>query len=1441
MEQKQLTDFFGKLNMGAALVLLLLSQVSLAQVPVVIDDWTDPHSTRVDSAASPPDPNPNTQTVGPSNSILGGYRDIWVRRNQATGAVTSRSEAGILEHIQGSTASGTSRLKWDGDTPSANPPVLDANNNVDVSDPENGLDPLGLGEEDGLGIVNLVGFCGGGADGFALTMLPDNFNPVTITINVYSAADRWSSKTKTVPPGVLEIPLSFLFANFTAQGQNGTQGAMFDRVGAIEMVLSSADLASDIFIRTPLALCGYDFGSATDQLSLSSTLDGTFFYPTLIEPRAVNVEVNFGPPVGVIDFGPTPALRGPHHRVGGPWMGLEENDTDSEPDGQPCPIGQNPTAPVATCGDNAVEVADEDAVTFSSTWIDGEIIEDLLFCDGLQVRRDQYCVAVEVTNPTDISAVIAGWIDFERNGFFRYQNCDTSGLVALTGGSGPSPFSVGGCERSAAALALGNTGLSQFDASGPACNDEDPIISDGSFASGNIPPNCTGVVVLIWDMSDFADNEFWNVTTDTTWSRFRITTDRSVREAIGTQPEINFFSNAVGSGPVPFGRVEDGEVEDHIIDPGTIPVSIHAFESQFTREGLEVVWSTASETTNKGFFIWGETSRGGFELLTPEMIHSTATDLVKPQQYRVVIPGLRAGSIRDLVITAVDYSGNEDMYGYFRVGDAYGQENPADPIDWAAIRAETDDRLARAGFESRGDIIHRAASGRAQVRAADFAVAQAGMQRVTHDDLLKAGLNLAGVNPADIAVTMNGQPVQRKIDLGASTGSRFSRSAAGPEFGPGSAIYFWGEAPSFPEARYVDELVYRITVDSGKVAEASEFRGSLVAPSSRAWNTARVAENVAYNPSNPNEDPWFMRELNSNVSSQRSYVAEFQLDRAGGASETASTASLAVRVGGLTAPPQSPNHRLKLFVNGVEVEDFSFGGQQSKLITASFDAGLLRNGSNSVEVRSIGFPGISSVVLLDSVELTWSAELNATEGRALGRPLFSTARSSAVSVRGLDAADGPRAFAYHDGQLFDLQTLQIGRGVVTVAVPRAELGADGMVWASGTRGFHQPRLLGTVSDNNQLDDVGEFVVVAHPAFMPMNEREQHPLNSFIDHRRAQGWTVSLHSIGDIQMHYGGGMPLPGALTSFLADARQLGGASHVLLVGGDSFDYRDHYGMGSLSFIPTVYAPTSFVNHTPSDGLLADLTGNGVADVALGRWPVRTGAELAASVQKVFDWESNVAPLQSSVWVTDARDPRVASFSAQADRMSSRLIDAGWAESAVEQIIFEDFASASPTAPAGMRSALFSALEEGRTLTGFSGHGSPTLWSFEGILRPSDVAALNNEGMPTMISTLACYTTYFASPNSNTLAHRLMNGYRIDSAGNPVSGVTNGAVAIHGAATLSNLAQNEVFMREVLDAKLSGMTLGESVLQARQMAAQRRINDLVVNWILLGDPTLRLH
>ncbi|MCZ7597350.1 MAG: C25 family cysteine peptidase [Gammaproteobacteria bacterium] len=103
------------------------------------------------------------------------------------------------------------------------------------------------------------------------------------------------------------------------------------------------------------------------------------------------------------------------------------------------------------------------------------------------------------------------------------------------------------------------------------------------------------------------------------------------------------------------------------------------------------------------------------------------------------------------------------------------------------------------------------------------------------------------------------------------------------------------------------------------------------------------------------------------------------------------------------------------------------------------------------------------------------------------------------------------------------------------------------------------------------------------------------------------------------------------------------------------------------------------------------------------------------------------------------------------------------------------------------------------------------------------------------VTTLTCYTSYFVSPYADTLANHLLNGYRVDAGGNRVAAAANGAVAVHGAATLSSFINNEAVAAEVLTRQLvGGDTLGEAIRKVRHGKAGAAAG----SWTLLGDPTL---
>jgi len=874
------------------------------------------------------------------------------------------------------------------------------------------------------------------------------------------------------------------------------------------------------------------------------------------------------------------------------------------------------------------------------------------------------------------------------------------------------------------------------------------------------------------------------------------------------------------------GLASDGEVEDYLISNESLPVSIHSFSTRAGERGLVVEWGTASETRNAGFAIWGDRGNG-LELLTPEFIASTAVDAAQAQRYTHELTGVGAEDFERLFLTAVDLNGNEKIYGDFAPGVKYGEELLPSPIPWAEIQARSSIRVAEL------EALQASSPGLAELgappTAVDVTVDGAGMHEITHAELIGAGLNLTGVAAERIAVSLKDRGVAREV-------------TGGETFGPGSTIRFWAEAPGLPDSLYLEQYSYRVAEAPDQVVQAGsligEFTGFVASFESSPPVTEvgtfqarqRDSRDVAYSMFNEADDPWYMARLRADRSN--THVSEFELDDQAALEQGA---RLRVRVIGSTDFPESPDHRIAVEVNGQQVVQRDFEGNAVVDIEAELATGVLQPGANTIQVIAPGGTQAAfDISLLDSVELIHARRLIASNGWLLAESRAPTPTDDLV-VAGF--ADSPvLAYARAGEELIALNVEALGGG--NYRVDSLEQPAD--YWISDASGFKpvsQVRAVAPV-DLSQFNEA-DFVIIGAPPFLPLSADEAHPLNDFIDARRAEGWRPVVFNIEDIQRQFGFGMPLPEAVPRFLAALDAHTAYEHVLLVGGDSYDYLDHLEMGALSFIPTLYRNSQYIPHAPADPLLADLDGDGRPDKALGRWPVRTVDDLEAIVTKTLDWSEDSSALNRAVWITDSQDPSQPSFIAQAGELSDTLQQSGWPASAISSVYWDDVVPPPGISTAtAARETYFELLEQGRSLSGFVGHGAPTMWTFQGLLTPRDIGELFNEGNPTLIGTMTCYTTYFVSPFSDTVAHRWMNGFRADAEGNRIPGVANGAVAVHGAGVLSNYAQNGWFANAVLERQTAGRTLGQAVEDTR--AKLPAGSESIFNWLLLGDPTLRL-
>lgn len=971
--------------------------------------------------------------------------------------------------------------------------------------------------------------------------------------------------------------------------------------------------------------------------------------------------------------------------------------------------------------------------------------------------------------------------------------------------------------------------------------------SGGSCTGGGVSGTCT------LDFTIPADFVFDG--TQETWARFR----------------IGPLTGGVNPVESPTGLVVAGEVEDYRIEANTLPVSLNWFESRRVANRLRLKWQTATETFTIGFNVWGRVE-GEWLQLNSGLIRTRRLDSVVPQTYRKNIR-LRDvdGEPDALALTSVDFNGYEQGFGPFEPGRSYGEETVFMPVSWTSIGDAHAARMKERGYVWRNNRWRRvtASLARTLAREADGAmvlghigITRDGMVRLDHEELLANGIDLGGLSSRDIALTWRGLAVPRQVQ------------GPGNRFGPGWRIVFHGEAPKGSDALYLSENRYQIGVDRSRALDVARIRRDPGNAGDTYLATTKVEEDAAYANVLPTGDPFHMGILFAPGGGGATWPAPGQPPLTIEVADdllAGRPAYLEMNLAALSDPPGQdldgdgaidPDHVVSILVNGqpVTLVNPSHEGYGPWLVRGTIPADVLQPGNNDIRVEMVpnGYTQ-PQLMALDSYTVHYHRPALAMSGRLEIGPINQDPliEADGFEVAGLGEGD-ISAFAFspsdeaHPGSLVALQVRE-SRSPSGDPLARIPMVGDGAAryWISGVDAFFTAATIEpAMTSPDLLADSGDYLIIAHPGFLPSDDSASHPLNDYVIHKRAEGFDPLLVDYGEVVEQFGFGMRTPAALTNYLRAATERFDYAHVLLVGGDVYDYRDRLGSGAISFIPTAYTVTAErLQYTPSDALMTDIDGDGLPDRALGRWPVRDEQELGTIVAKTLQFsrpDTGLAKARTALLIAEEVTPQEQfDFTAQMDRIAQGLvsrddIDPGvlvpWTEQpgAVERVdlqaLYDDPAVPAADVVATARQQIVDSINQpgGRALTVFGGHGAPMNWSFSNLLTPSTVRdELANDAAPTLMMPMACYTTYYNEVHTDTLAHQLL------FAGG------QGAVAIHAAATLSGYLDNEVMgTRVVRNQLLDGNTLGIAIERARRSGVS---SNVIVNWTLLGDPTLGLH
>jgi Peptidase family C25/Right handed beta helix region len=688
---------------------------------------------------------------------------------------------------------------------------------------------------------------------------------------------------------------------------------------------------------------------------------------------------------------------------------------------------------------------------------------------------------------------------------------------------------------------------------------------------------------------------------------------------------------------------------------------------------------------------------------------------------------------------------------------------------------------------SRGDAgNHRETASHRGSRALVRLVArERGLYRVTFEEAM--GRRLATASP--VRLSRQGEPVA------------FHLVPDNGVFGRGSALFFWSEGAALNA--HGREAVYELERGpGGLVMERASAAPDGGTPLSSYLHRVEKEENHLYQAALLKaEDPWLWDVLLAPVAKEYRFEVS-------GLAPSSEPAQLSVRLQGASDFAASPDHHVRIVVNGFFVAEEWFEGKDPFRLETSFPAGTLRDGENVLSIENVGDTGADySMVMLDRFDVTFPRRLDAEGGRLTGR----FAESGVVAIAGapkahvLDITEAPPkwlrgAAATPEGTTFAVQG-----------------GREYFVVSSGAA--MKPEIRATLrTDLKRGANQADYMMVGPKAFLDAAA----PILSM---RRRQGLSVRAVALEAIDSEFGFGESHPQAIRDFLSYAYhhwRKPAPRYVLLVGDGTYDFQDYLGTGVKNQVPPMMEKTSYL-WTSSDAAYGRVNGeDSLPDLAIGRLPAANVDELRVMVSKLLAYEATRGAVSGdSVLIADNPDS-AGDFERDADEIADTILG-----SHNPRRIYLSRLGAEST-----QQAIVEAFDEGAPLMSYLGHGGIHLWASENIFDLSGVATLAPQPQQPVVLTMNCLNGYFHFPYFNSLAEEL------------VKAEGKGAIAAISPSGLSLNDPAHRLHKALLTELTSGRhrRLGDAFLAAQSSyAASGVFTELLGIYHLFGDPALTLR
>jgi hypothetical protein len=515
---------------------------------------------------------------------------------------------------------------------------------------------------------------------------------------------------------------------------------------------------------------------------------------------------------------------------------------------------------------------------------------------------------------------------------------------------------------------------------------------------------------------------------------------------------------------------------------------------------------------------------------------------------------------------------------------------------------------------------------------------------------------------------------------------------------------------------------------------------------------------------------------------------------------SAPTAKIEINIQGFTFTP----HQIRVVLNDTELGIINGANRDIMLPSYEIPTASLREGANVLKLFSLA-PNSNSFT--DHVKITYRRRYVANQNRlSFYTENYRASRvqgftSSTVRVLDLTDAQNPRfvdnAVIVPNGNNFDL-VLPASRARVLYAVTDNALLTPVSVTANAPSTLSIPT------------NAGGLVIIAYKDLMIQAE-------NWANYRRNDGMNVKVVNVEDIHDEFSYGLPTADSINDFLKYAKNNWQTppNYVFLIGDASFDPLNIAGVGNFNFVPAKMVDTTYME-TGSDDALADFDNDGLAEIPIGRIPVRNGAQVTQLLAKVTAFEQGLAQAQSrgALCVSDLPDGY------NFEGVCTRLMDT------LTSSITKTFVNRSAS---DARTQVLNAINGGKYVLNYAGHGSVASWAGN-MLHRDDVAGLTNTNNNLVIANmLTCLNGYYIEILQDGLSEAM------------VKKAEGGAVVSWASSGLTTPDVQEIMAnRFYQQIGTSSMTrMGDFVRDAKTTIAGGR--DVRLSWVLLGDPTLKIQ